>query len=366
MGGSPVVLASIGTYSGPASSSLKPIVDGAQLWVKFINGKGGLRGHPVKFLIYDDGADPARHKSQAQEAIEQRKAIAFLANAEIFTGAATAAYLAEKRVPVIGTEGGQDYPYENPMYFLQHSSGSTMFVTFVWSTGQLAVQKGKTKLGTLTCYENDACPAITRVFRERARSVGLDLVYEGRTSIAQPDYTAECLAARNAGVQTFFVALDSNSVTRLTGSCARQGYSPLYAVPNSIVLERFKDDPSMEGGMGSTTVFPWFQTGTPATDEFHRAVQAYGGGMQAGVGQAVGWTAGKLLERASVTLTEPPTSQSLLQALWTIKADTLGGLAYPLTFTEGQPAARKSCYFNIAIKKGAWISPDAFKLTCAE
>ncbi|HVW31526.1 MAG TPA: ABC transporter substrate-binding protein, partial [Acidimicrobiia bacterium] len=58
-GSTPAPVATVGTYSGPAAASLKPILDGAQLWVKYTNRGPGLNGHPVKFFVYDDGGDPA-------------------------------------------------------------------------------------------------------------------------------------------------------------------------------------------------------------------------------------------------------------------------------------------------------------------
>src|SRR5439155_15279522 len=71
-GGSPVLLATVGTYSGPVGGLFTNILSGAQVWMKDINARGGLNGHPVKIFVYDDGGDPARHRAQVQEAIKQR------------------------------------------------------------------------------------------------------------------------------------------------------------------------------------------------------------------------------------------------------------------------------------------------------
>ncbi|HVW33125.1 MAG TPA: ABC transporter substrate-binding protein, partial [Acidimicrobiia bacterium] len=336
-------MASVGTYSGPAAATLKPVVDGAQLWVKYINSQGGLNGHQLKFAIYDDGGDPARHRAQVQEAVEQKHAVALLANAEALTGQGSNDYIASHRVPVIGVDGGWDFPYDNPMYFLQHPSGEPLYLSFVLSTAQQIVPAGKTKLAVLTCQEAQACGIVTNLWNQRAKSLGIDIVYSGRASIAQPDYTAECLAAHNAGAQALFVLEDGNAVGRVANSCARQDYKPQYALATTVILDRFKDDPNLEGALGGSDVFPWFQHGLPAIDEFHDAVKAFGGGLQPGVGMVTGWTAGKLLERAAAhNLSEPPASESVLKGLWTVKDDTLGGLTYPLTFSEGKTSVRKT------------------------
>ena len=363
-GHSPVIVASVGTLSGPAASSLKPVTDGAQLWVKFVNAKGGLNGHPVKFLAYDDAADPARHRAQVQDAIERRHAVAFLANAEPFTGQSSVDYITQKGVPVVGSTGATKWFYDSPVYFPQASDGEPFALM---NLAALADQvKDKHKLGIVTCAEAPPCREANTLFAEHAKSMGFDLVYRSQASIAQPDYTAGCLAARNAGAEIVMVVLDGNSVTRFAASCARQAYRPQYATIVTIVLDRFKDDPNLAGLIGSSQVFPYFQTGTPATDEFQQAFKAYGGGLAIGVGIAAGWTAGKLLEKASARIPEPPTSAAILAGLYSIKHDDLGGLTYPLTFTEGKPATPRGCWFNAQIKDGKWISNDGYRLHCLD
>jgi hypothetical protein len=215
-------VASVGTLSGVAGTVLKPIVEGAQLWVQHTNQAGGLGGHPVRFLVFDDGGDPARHRGQVREAVERHHAIAFLANVETLTGHASVDYLSRARVPVIGTD---------------------------------------------------------------------------------------------------------------TATAA-------------------------------TNVFPSFRSDTPATAEYQRARRTFGRGATGGEGPPLGWAAGKLLERAAAALDDPPTTGALLRGLWSIRADTLGGLTAPLTFVEGSPPVIRPCWFNIRLNDGAWTSPDAFALHC--
>jgi branched-chain amino acid transport system substrate-binding protein len=75
--------------------------------------------------------------------------------------------------------------------------------------------------------------------------------------------------------------------------------------------------------------------------------------------------AGKLLERAGRALPEPPTSHAVLEGLWSVNDDDLGGLTYPLTFVRDQPTEPKACWFNLVIQGGAWLSPDNFARHCS-
>lgn len=362
-GRSPAVIASVSTTSGPIGSVVLPGIQAVQTWVRYVNARGGVNGHPVKLLVYDDGADPARHQAHKRQAIEKDKVIAFVHNAEGAAGQQSVPYINEKRVPVIGGDAGEEYYYQSPMYFPQASFARTLYATGVYSTAAQAKALGKRKLAVLACVEVKPCTESDEVFAELAPGEGLDQVYRGKGSLTQPDFTAECLAVRNAGAEIFVVILDPNSITRVAASCARQGYRPIYASLVSLILDRFKDDPNLDGMLAASNVFPYFQTGTPATDEFQAAIRQYGQGIIPGVSLAGGWVSAKLFERAAAALPEPPTSDSVLRGLWAIQNDNLGGLTSPLTFRENQPALRVACWYDMAIQNKAWSSPG-MKLHC--
>ena len=344
------MLASIGTYSGPIGSITIAHLQGAQLWTRFINARGGLNGHPVQLVVYDDGGDTARHRAQVQDAIEVKKVVAFLQNNEPVTGRGSVDYVTQKRVPVIGGTQGDPWYYESPMFFPQATFAPSVYYATLASAAQQAIPAGKTKLGSLICVEAEGCTAAERIWEAQAKSVGFDYVYKGRASLAQPDYTAECLAARNAGVQVIIVFLDPNSIYRLASACRRQGYNATLAAPTILITEAHSKDDNLQGMYAPSFVFPWFQRGTPATDEFQAALKSHGGGISPGPGQPVGWVSGKLLEKAAANLPEPPTSAAILDGLWSLQADTLGGLTAPLTYVREKPAPFTACWFNLTIR----------------
>ena len=335
------------------------------MWVKYVNEEnGGVNGHQVVFLVYDDGGDPARHQAQVREAVEHKGAIAFLQNGESITGHASVDYINSKRIPVIGLTGAESWGYTTPMYFPQASVGDVLARALTPAAASIAIPAGKTKLGTLICVEADVCQASHDAIRRDAKTYGFDHVYQARASVAQPDFTAECLAARNAGVTTFYVLLDSASITRVARACGRQAYQPLYATGGAGLADYLKDDPELAGAVSSTYVFPYFQTNTPATAEFQHAFRKYGKGIVVGNNPALGWVSGKLFERATAHLPEPPTSAAILAGLWTLRDDSLGGLTQPLTFVENQPAKPLTCWFNVVVKDKQWTSPDNFERHC--
>jgi branched-chain amino acid transport system substrate-binding protein len=249
------------------------------------------------------------------------------------------------------------------MMFPATVNGDAALRVFLESVAKRLVPAGKTKLGVLTCAEAQVCKDADRVFAAHAKAFGFNQVYRAQFSITQPDFTAECLAMRNAGVEVAQITASPSIFRNIVSACARQSYRPTYGMMLSMVDAEQKDDANLAGAVASSVAFPYFQSGTPATDEFATAFRAYGGGVAPGLGIAQGWTGAKLLEKATARLPEPPTTTAILDGLWSIKNDDLGGLTGPLTFTADQSAPAVACWFDLEMK-GGWRSPDNFTRHC--
>jgi branched-chain amino acid transport system substrate-binding protein len=338
--------------------------DGAQLWAKWENGKGGVAGHPVQVIVADDGGDPARHRVQVRDLVENQGVLAFVSNVAVFTDNATTEYYTAKRIPVIGMTGMEAWAYTSPMYFPQQSSGPYFLESMFASWAQQGLEKGKRRLGILACAESELCRLGYERAAELSEKYGLELVYKGRISIAQPDFTAECLTARNAGVEILAVGADVNSLRRVAASCSRQGYRPLFATGGPVLVDDLKSDSNFDNNLvANALTFPYFSEAGPVA-EFRTAMRQYGSGMEPSIGAASAWVAGKLFARAAARITDTPSSESILAGLWSLQNDDLGGITAPLTFSEGLPASPTLCWWNIAIVDGHWTSPDGFKRTC--
>jgi branched-chain amino acid transport system substrate-binding protein len=185
----------------------------------------------------------------------------------------------------------------------------------------------------------------------------------------QPDYTSNCQAAKSAGAQLFLISLDPNSVTRLGRSSASIDYHPLYVTIPAAFPTNVTADPNFNGPDGiiaSSPVLPWLANNNPGIAQMLTALGRYSTGLSpAKQGVQSGWVSAKLFEFAATRLSEPPTSQSLLDALWTLKNNDLGGLAQPLTFSANQNAPQSPiCYWILQVRSGNWMSPNNNQRSC--
>jgi branched-chain amino acid transport system substrate-binding protein len=353
---SPVVVGSVGNYSGPAGNSQAPGATALQVFARYVNDRGGVAGHPVKVIVVDDGSDPARHKAAIRDLVETHGVLAFVANLASITAPAGRAYLEEKQVPVIGGEVSTPIWFESPMFFPEGPNYRSLIRGMALAGKRLS--DGKTKLGAMTCQEAEVCSNVDRwLFDEGfGQQAGLQPVYRGRISLTQPDFTAECLAARNAGVELLNVTGDPNTVGRVAASCDRQNYHPVFLQHSATV------DNNTANAVGGklkallvTLTFPWVATGTPALDEYHAAMRTYKTAPSAAT--SMGWASAKLFARAASGLGEPPTRAQLFDGLYSLKDETLGGLAVPLNFRRGQPAVDSGCWFVLQAADGKWQAP---------
>lgn len=366
-GRSEILLGQVGTFSGPIGSIFKGAVTALQVWVKSVNEAGGLNGHPVRVFTMDDGGDPARSKANVQELVERRRVIAFIADFSLLTRGAHSQYLLERKIPVLGGEAATPEWTTRPNYF---SVLSTAEVEVFGLLGDLK-GLGKTKLAYVYCAESQECQNALGWIKKYGPDQGVQLVYSSQISVAQPDFTAECLAARNSGADVVFFAGDDATIMRGATSCVRQSYSPLFASASVMQTDRMAQSPAFGGsGMkmfGNQAIFPWFlKTGTPGIQEFATRIAKYAQSANTDGAMATGWASAKLLEAALRSAPGNVTSAEIFKGLWTLKNETLGGLIAPVSFSEGQPSAKGRCWFPTAIQDGKWVAPQGAVPRCTD
>ena len=358
----PILIGSVSNISGPGGAAQADGVQAVQVWVRWINSKGGLNGHEVRFFQQDDAGDPARHAAAVKDLVENKRVVAIVGQFAALTGNASGKYLAEKRIPVVGGDRTLlDLWYGNPMYFPQ---AAPIDVTFPGALRAMRSQTAGRRLGILYCYEAQACKDGAAVYARAAPANGFEVVYQGQASVAQPDFTAECLAAKSARVDVLAGLFDTNSIKRVSRSCSSQAFNPKYVLVNGGSDNSFAKLPDFNGAAGAYPVYPFFRSETAAAKEFHDAHRRFAPGRELSPIGADGWAAAKLFEKVASGGAGAPTSESILKALHSLRDETLGGFTGPLTFTAGKPAPRVQCYFPIAIQRSSWTALKGNDFEC--
>ena len=361
--GAPLVIGSVGDYSGIAGASEKDGPKALQIWAEWVNDHGGVNGHPVKVYVVDDGMDPQRYQAAVKDLVENKHVIAFVDNFAPFTIQAGVKYLESKHVPVIGGDCAEYVWNQSPMLFPQCPS----YVTGMYDIAHTGAVYGVGKrFGAIICSEAAACTSTKTEWFDHgiAKKAGLDPVFEADVSIGQPDFTAECLDARRANVQIMSVIADVGTVSRVVNSCDRQGFHPQYLQASGTMDAHLATLPGMGNALVSLNDFPWTVTGNAGIDEFRAAYRTYAPDQPLTPNASQGWASAKLFQKAAAHVGATPTSAQILAGLWSLREDTLGGLAPPLTFTRGRPAPDSRCAFVMKVSNAKLVSPYGLKTVC--
>jgi branched-chain amino acid transport system substrate-binding protein len=363
----PLVIGSVGTWSGIVGQNVVGGLNAVRAWVAAVNAAGGLAGHQVRLEVADDGTDPARHRALVQEFVERRGVVAFVYNAAVFSGQASVDYLNARKIPVVGGSGTEPWYTTSPMFFTQIIAGETAIEATVASYARSARAANLTTMGLVTCSDGvQVCEDTARSVPRYASKYGVQLAYQGKASLAAPDFTANCLAARNAGVEILYLALDANSYQRFGRSCTSVDYHPKYGIAQPVMLNELARDPNLQGSPGVSYTAPFFFAPVPAIAEFHQAMAQYAAGAPLTGSASLGWSAAKLLQAAARRLSATPTPADILEGVWALNGDDLGGLTAPLHFRRDGPTVPPVCYWQVVVTDNAYRSPDNGQRHCEQ
>ncbi len=363
--GSEVKIGHIGTYSGVMGAIFGGGRVIAGVWERYINEHGGLNGHRVKVIIGDDRGDPARSASLVRDFVENQGVIAFFGNIVPLAAQASEPYLLSKGIPVVGGDSSQAVWRQSTILF---PHGTSYGIYSLEGAAYAAKSRGVKKAAVLYCGEVFACDDFeSTLTSSNAKARGFEMAYKARVSIAQPDFTAECLGAKNAGADLLMLAVDAASILRISRACSQQGYNPVYLAAGFSIDESLRSDKNLEGMIMPQASFPFPDASLPATAIFQRASQRFAPDLVKSGAVSSVWAAGMMLALAShrgALSAEDPKPSEIIDGLYTFDGETLDGLVFPLTYTPGKPAPLFPCFFLMTMESGDFAAPNGSRSEC--
>ncbi len=356
--GDPIVIGTIGGYSGNAAGSQGLIDEATQVWADYVNHNGGINGHPVKLIIKDDANDPAKALQAAKELIDEDNVVAIVGHASLVdTG--WVEYAAKKQVPVIGGPPVQASSFTSPNVFPTGANTPAMIV------GQFVRMDdaGLEEMAIMYCAESPVCASIEPLSKALAALVSPDLSisYATKISATQPSYSAECLAAKDSGADAMFPAIQAPAVITLASGCARVGFDPTEAAAFTVFTPTSLAEPALNGSLLVSPTVNYLDESNKQVKTYIDAVNEFKPDMakspQFTPNTFWAWLGGAMFQKAAEKANLSPTSTSadLYKGLYQIKDETLDGAIAPTTYVKGKPTF-SSCWFDVDIEDGKYES----------
>jgi branched-chain amino acid transport system substrate-binding protein len=340
----------------------------AQAWAKSVNASGGIGGHPVDLTLKDDHSAPGNSLIAAQSLIAAHvDAILDLTTYDsTWASAASAA-----NIPVIDGDSVSPMFYQDPDFY---SSGQTLDA-LVESNMVTAKLAGASNLAEFYCAESPSCGGQALLANVAAsKRVGVPIIYTASVAATAPNYTAQCLAAEQAGVKGLFIADSAAVFIRVAEDCAQQGFHPIYVESGLGYTTQVATTPELANNLWAPfTVIPFFadisgvQHMDSVVDQYYPGLRSNPNSWSEGAVQS--WTGTLLLAKAvaasGVAATATITAADVVRGLNSLTNETLGGMTPPLTFTAGKPHP-VDCWFVGRVENGKPVVADNGKLSCSQ
>jgi branched-chain amino acid transport system substrate-binding protein len=334
--GEPIVIGSVGSYTGPNASSNGVAQIVLEVWAEWVNANGGVAGRPVEFIIKDDATDPARGVTAVRELISEG-VVAIVGN---FSNVDTswAEEVSEAGVPVVGGIVSSPPFVTNPNFFPNGPGGALPY-----GLASTARTVGEST-AVVYCAESPGCKGVSDIVSGLGDSLDLDVAYTVALSAGEPDYTAACLAIQDAEVQSVIMAVAGATGVQVIQTCQEQGLDVEWLFANGAANGTVAN--ALDDFIDVDTTFPYFDDSTPSRQAFHDALAEYApdvpGSDAFGPQAAVAWSSAMLfkfaVEAAVAEGATEITPETVRQGLYALPADfTADGTAPPLNFTEGTP-----------------------------
>lgn len=357
-----------GTTTGPIGALFGAMTPAAKAWVASVNARGGLAGcHQVKLIVGDDGDDPAKAKAIVKKMVEEDGVAAFVAHHGALTLGAVRPYLEQKRVPLFGSSGAYADESESEMVFLAQPT-SVVGESEAYINNVLALNLPQRKIAVFWCAEVPLCSVHNDVIKKQAASKGFTVVASIRISLFAPDYTSEVLQARQSGADMIVLLTDMQTNGRLLRSANRQNYKPLVVTPGVTYDTQWPDIIGRDADGMITTAWsrPWHIDGI--NREYRDAMARHQPGQVMGNSGSAAWAGMKLLEKAGYNLDrDKPTSEQIIQGVYKLSNETLGGLIPPTTWPKDVKlrAALHPCTVPVRWTGTAFELPLGEKFVCS-
>jgi branched-chain amino acid transport system substrate-binding protein len=361
--GSPISVGVECSCSGPFGADLTPAWQVVQAWAKSVNAAGGLNGHPVSLTFKDNASTPGTALTDAQALISAKvNAIIDLDILdEVWAKAASTA-----GIPVIGGNFSSPSYYQDPNWY---PSGQTND-SITYSVAATAKKAGATSLADFYCAESAQCQESVPLIKTAGQQVGVPVVYSASIAATAPNYTAQCVAAKQDGVKAIFIGDSLSVIARVASDCSQQGYNPIYVTEGTGFTNQALTAPGLENSLWSSyPILPYFSDASAVT-AMNTVLDKYYPGLTHSTltwseVAAQAWTAGLLLaqavKNAGATASQPVSTAMITQGLDKVSNETLGGFSPPLTFTAGKPHP-VDCWYTGRVQGGKAVQVGG--LTC--
>jgi len=323
-----ILLGGTGPLTGAAASSAAAALKGADAYLRYVNGRGGVNGRTIAYRVLDDASDPVATVQLTKQLVEQDKVFALFNTVGTENSIAVRPYLNTMKVPQLfvasgATTFGRDYaqyPYTIGFQPSYRAEG--------WVYGEyLAHTAAGTQIAVL--FENDdyGKDLLGGLKLGLQRSKAKVIAAEPYAAATTTDVSAQIAKLKASGADTLAIFATPAFAIQAYGVARKLGWRPKHVVGNSAAASPTTMAAASDGGKNKlvdgtiSTVFvkdpndpQWSKD--PGMSLYRKILSRYAPAANARdpmlvYGMAAAWTAVEAIRRVGPRLTRDALQKEL-------------------------------------------------------
>jgi len=226
----------------------EPELRAVQLFAEEINAKGGIDGHPLELMIYDNESEPEKASNIAKKLIQRDKVTAMIATAITATSNAARPVAQEERVVMYSLSGSIEPNYPDSFCFATwvHTSGmvETIYDYFA--------KRGIRRVAIL-CATDSTGQTWFDEATKTAKSYGFEVASE-RFNVKDMDVTPQLTKLKAINPQALIVGVSGKPNAVVAKNFIQMGFKIPYVTGHGNISDLFLK--LMEGNEPDTLLLP--------------------------------------------------------------------------------------------------------------
>lgn len=335
-----VLVGSHHPLTGPAAEGYATIATATSAYFAYLNAQGGVNGRQIRYIVMDDGYNPAETPVVAAELVENQQVFAMLNGLGTQTHASVLDYLHLEGVPDLFVASGS--PMFNQPDVYPGTFGYN--VDYLVESKVLATYGAETFPGKRACFlgqdddlGTDFRAGLVQVLGEGA------LAAEQTYSVASTDLVTQVGTLKAAGCEVVYLAAINAFSAIALGTAAQMGYHPQWIAASTGgdygTVSAYLGEAGpllLEGYVSANFLPPHDASGDPWTELFRQVHAEYMPEMPFNGMVVYGMSVAYLFAEALAHAGQDPTRASLLAAVRS--PEVLGNGRVPLSLATSNVA----------------------------
>jgi branched-chain amino acid transport system substrate-binding protein len=226
----------------------EPELRAVQLFAEQANGRGGIDGHPLELVVYDNESNPEKSSGNAKKLIQRDKVTAIIGTAITATSNAAKSVAQEEKVVTYSLSGSFEPNYPDSFSFATwvHTSGmvETIYDYFV--------KKGIKRVATLCATDSTGQTWLDET-NKSAKKYGFEIASE-RFNVKDVDVTAQLAKLKASNPQALIVGVSGAPNAVVAKNFNQMGFKIPYVTGHGNISDTFLK--LMEGNEPETLLLP--------------------------------------------------------------------------------------------------------------